>query len=222
MTDSLFMIIPELAAKIRRTDDGRCSVYDLISATGKGNPRDVWKTLVSRHPEVVGKTDNLKFPGSGQRETPITDLRGWLYILALLPGAMGKKYREEAAQLVTRYMKGDQSLIDEIKDRQPEAAPTSNPVPTSPTPPPSPSSIFIPKLDIHIRCTDDGHYSIYDLIEAVRTKEPQQKQQRLPYRIWEPLALRHQDILRKCHYVKFPGANQNVSPVISLEGTSIY
>ena len=32
---------------------------------------------------------------------------------------MGKKYREEAAQLVTRYLKGDQTLIDEIKDRQP-------------------------------------------------------------------------------------------------------
>ena len=218
------MVIPELNAKIRRTNDGRCSVYDLIRAIGQQkNPHDVWKCLVATHSEVLGKTENFKFPGQGQRETPVTALRGWLYILALLPGAMGKKYREHAAQLVTRYMKGDQSLIDEIKDRQPvdaPAAPTSHshssPTPPSSSSPSSPSSIFIPQLNTHIRCTDDGHYSVYDLIEAVRTKEPQQKQQKPPYRVWEPLVLRHQDILRKCHYAKFPGQGQHIAPVINL------
>ena len=217
MSSALFTFIPELDAKIRCTNDGRSSVYDLISAVGQQkNPHSTWKRLTAGHPEVLAKCENLKFPGPGQRETPVTDLRGWLYILALLPGAMGKKYREEAAQLVTRYMKGDQSLIDEIRDRQPIDAPTPPPPPSSPS---SLSSIFIPELDIHIRRTEDGHYSIYDLIEAVRTKEPQQKQQKqqkLPYRIWEPLVLRHQDILRKCHYVKFQGQSQHIAPVINL------
>lgn len=125
MTDPLYFIIPELDAKIRCTEDGRSSVYDLISAIGQQkDPYNVWKRLVAAHPEGLTKCQTFKFPGRGQQETPVTDLRGWLYILALLPGAMGKKYREEAAQLVTRYMKGDQTLIDEIKDRQP--APTSS------------------------------------------------------------------------------------------------
>jgi hypothetical protein len=119
MTKKLLTIIPELDnAAIRRTPDSRCSVYDLISATGgQTNPRDTWKTLVERHPEVVGKTDNFKFPGRGQRETPVTDREGWAYILGLLPGVMGRKYREEAANLVVRYLDGDIKLAAEVVDR---------------------------------------------------------------------------------------------------------
>lgn len=116
MTKPILTIVPELGAKIRRTEDGRCSVYDLIGAAGKGNPRDAWKSLIEEYPEVVGKTDNFKFPGRGQKETPVTDLEGWFYILGLLPGAMGKKYREEAAQLVTRYVQGDVTLAAEVAD----------------------------------------------------------------------------------------------------------
>ncbi|MEM8610436.1 MAG: hypothetical protein AAGF93_00345 [Cyanobacteria bacterium P01_H01_bin.105] len=114
MTNSLFMVIPELNAKIRRTEDGRCSIYDLIGAAGKGSPRSVWKRLTSVYPEVFEKIDSFKFPGRGQQETPVTDLKGWLYILGLLPGTMGRKYREEAAQLVTRYIRGDVVLASEV------------------------------------------------------------------------------------------------------------
>lgn len=120
MSNSLSFAIPELATDIRCTEDGRASVYDMIGAIGQQkNPYEFWKRLIATHPEVLTKCENFKFPGRGQRETPVTDFRGWLYILALLPGAMGKQYREDAAQLVTRYMKGDQELINEIKDRQP-------------------------------------------------------------------------------------------------------
>lgn len=119
MTKKLLTVIPELDnAAIRRTPDSRCSVYDLIAVTGgQANPRDTWKTLVERHPEVVGKTDNFKFPGRGQRETPVTDREGWAYILGLLPGVMGRKYREPAANLVVRYLDGDIKLAAEVVDR---------------------------------------------------------------------------------------------------------
>lgn len=116
---SMSTIIPELDnAKIRRTPDGLASVFDLIAAIGqRSNPRQVWKDLQLRFPEVVQKTDNFKFDGQGQRETPVTDRQGWAYIIGLLPNAIGKKYREEAARLVIRYLDANVTLAEEIVEK---------------------------------------------------------------------------------------------------------
>jgi hypothetical protein len=48
MAKSLKTVIPELDnAAIRRTPDGKCSVYDLISVVGEQkNPREAWKRLL--------------------------------------------------------------------------------------------------------------------------------------------------------------------------------
>lgn len=119
MVKKLMTVIPELDnAAIRRTGDGKCSVYDLISVVGgQKNPRQAWESLVKRYPEVVPKCDNFKFPGRGQKETPVTDREGWAYILGLLPGVMGQTYRESAASLVMQYLDGDVKLAAEIADR---------------------------------------------------------------------------------------------------------
>ena len=115
----ILTIIPELGdAAIRRTPNGKCSVYDLITVVGgQKNPWDAWKRLSERYPEVLGKCEDFKFLGRGQRETPITDREGWAYILGLLPGVMGKRYRESAADLVVRYLDADITLADEVVDR---------------------------------------------------------------------------------------------------------
>ncbi|MEM9805247.1 MAG: hypothetical protein AAF959_08190 [Cyanobacteria bacterium P01_D01_bin.56] len=107
----------ELGAKIRRTEDGRCSIYDLIRAVGQRDPYNAWKRLMREHPDILTICQDIKFPGSKQKKTPSVDLQGWLQILPLLPGAMGKRYREEAAKLVTRYIQGDSTLADEVKSR---------------------------------------------------------------------------------------------------------
>jgi hypothetical protein len=119
MSKDLKTIIPELGnASIRRTPDGMCSVFDLISVVGgQKNPRDTWKSLAEQYPEVVGFSDNFQFPGQGQRKTPVTDREGWAYILGLLPGVMGRKYRESAAELVLRYLDADIGLAAEVVDR---------------------------------------------------------------------------------------------------------
>ncbi len=119
MTKSFMTVIPELNnAAIRRTADGKCSVYDLISVVGgQKSPRKAWERLRERHSEVVKKCHNFKFPGRGQRETPVTDREGWAYILGLLPGVVGQKYRESAANLVVRYLDADIKLAAEVVDR---------------------------------------------------------------------------------------------------------
>ena len=49
---------------------------------GQKNPHDAWARLVETHPEVLGKCENLKFPGPGQRDTPVAkDKEAAFYIL---------------------------------------------------------------------------------------------------------------------------------------------
>lgn len=119
MSKNFDLMIPELDnAKIRRTPDGCCSVYDLIAVvSGQKDPFNVWKRLGKRYPEVLTFCQNFKFPGRGQRETPVADLNGWAYILGLLPGVMGHRYRESAASLVTRYLSADITVAEEIVER---------------------------------------------------------------------------------------------------------
>jgi hypothetical protein len=120
MTSKNFdLMIPELDnAKIRRTPDGRCSVYDLIAVVGgQKNPRKAWERLIASYPEVVAPCYNFKFTGKGQRETPVITREGWAYILGLLPGVVGHQYRQEAANLVIRYLDADITIAENIVER---------------------------------------------------------------------------------------------------------
>ncbi|MBW4648060.1 MAG: hypothetical protein KME06_05080 [Kastovskya adunca ATA6-11-RM4] len=112
-------MIPELDnAGIRRTPDGRSSVYDLIKVIGQQkDPYNVWKRLSKQFPEVLTKCQNFKFTGKRQRKTPVTDREGWAYIIGLLPGVMGRKYRESAAKLVLRYLDADITLAADLVER---------------------------------------------------------------------------------------------------------
>lgn len=102
-----------------QTDVGAVySVYDFIKACGAKQPRETWNRLAEQHTEVVTFCDNLKFPGAGQRETPVTTREGLLQILSLLPGTIGKRYREESAKLVLRYLDADPTLAEDIINRQ--------------------------------------------------------------------------------------------------------
>ena len=102
-----------------REQDGRWSVYDMIKVIGgQKNPHDAWKRLTVSYPEVLAKCEDWKFPGAGQRNTPVCDRQVALEIIGLLPGAVGKKYREEAAKLFLRYVDADITLADEIVQRQ--------------------------------------------------------------------------------------------------------
>jgi hypothetical protein len=93
--------------EIRVTPDERYSVFDVVEVIGgKKNPRDAWKSLVEDFPEVVARTDSFKFPGRGQQLTPVTNKEGLLHIIGLLPGAVGRTYREDAAKLMLSKIEG--------------------------------------------------------------------------------------------------------------------
>ena len=101
---------------IRTTNETpkRISVIDVLAAVGYGNPRDKWSEVANQFPEVVGKTDNLTFPGRGQRPTPVIDKQGILSLVMVLSGPKAAAFREWASSILVRYLDGDRSLAQEI------------------------------------------------------------------------------------------------------------
>ena len=67
-----------LVGKIRKTDEpSLISIYDVImnitGCVGK-NGFIIWKRLLDAFPEVHTKCMDLKFPGRGQRDTPVAPI----------------------------------------------------------------------------------------------------------------------------------------------------
>lgn len=106
---------------IRVTPDGQPSVFDMIKVLGgQKDPHKVWSRLADAHPEVRTNCPNFKFPGRRQRETPVAkNKESAYYILGLLPGAVGKKYREDAAKLFVAFLENPAELAAGIADRLP-------------------------------------------------------------------------------------------------------
>lgn len=89
---------------IRVTEDGRFSVFDVLVAFGvadkKQNAQVVHNRVVASNPEVSTFCSNFKFPGRGQRETPVANEEGIYQILMLCPGKRGAEFRGWAAKIV--------------------------------------------------------------------------------------------------------------------------
>ena len=103
-------------AHIRKTDEEppRAAVYDVISTiTGMSvnHAGKAYRDLVARHPEVHSMGVNFRFPGRGQRNTPVAPARGIVEIIMLLPGQQAARVRRMAAHLICRYLGGDLSLV---------------------------------------------------------------------------------------------------------------
>lgn len=121
--DSYQLLRTESHGNIRITSDGKLSVYDLIKAVGgRKNPYQALKRIEKEHPEVLPKWEIFKFPGRRQQNTPVAGKEDSLYLLGLLPGAVGKSYREAAAKLVLAYLESPAELasaaIKRIEDPQ--------------------------------------------------------------------------------------------------------
>jgi hypothetical protein len=134
--------------RFRRTAESppRVSVYDVLGAVTGYTPNNcatLWQRLSVQFPEVTTLSSNLKFPGPGQRNTPVADAAGITHIILLLPGRAAATARQSAAKVVVRYLGGDVSLVAEImanRDRQAELEPDDpaaffgQSIPTGPTP----------------------------------------------------------------------------------------
>ena len=87
------------------------AAYDfLLHVAKKKNPRDALAEIRRQHPEVVAFSDNLyKFPGQGQKDTPIILVRDAVKLLQVTPGDAGNEARARSSSLMRRYYGGDMS-----------------------------------------------------------------------------------------------------------------
>lgn len=106
----------------------RVSVLDIttIACEQNGNPSLYFARLCDTYPDVRTSCSHFKFPGQGQRDTPVTDARGIVKILMLLPGRKAATFREQAADTLVRYLGGDETLIAEIHAIRAEAEANPN------------------------------------------------------------------------------------------------
>ena len=91
-------------SQIRTTADGRFSVFDVLVAfkvvKDSKRAQETLKRIQEKHPEVSALCGDFKFPGRGQRETPVTPDKGMYQILMLCHGERGAKFREWAAGII--------------------------------------------------------------------------------------------------------------------------
>ena len=107
---------------IRKTSENpaRIRVIDVVAAitghrsNGSSNAAVIFMRLKNDHPEVIANCSDLKFPGRGQRKTPVASVRGIVEIIMLLPGQHAARVRRQAAELLVRYLGGDLAIIDEV------------------------------------------------------------------------------------------------------------
>jgi hypothetical protein len=89
-------------------------VLGAVTGYTPNNCVNLWQRLSDQFPEVTTLSSNFKFPGRGQRDTPVTDAEGITQIIMLLPGRAAAIARQSAASVVVRYLGGDTSLVQEI------------------------------------------------------------------------------------------------------------
>ena len=110
----------------------RFSVYDFICVacqkpTSSNYGRVTYSRLISDDSEFKDEVGlacyNLKFAGSGQRETPTMTLRGLQRLLLILGSKVASEFRVLLEGTFTRVMAGDPSLIEVISSNAASDAP---------------------------------------------------------------------------------------------------
>lgn len=124
-------------ARIRTTPDSppKASLIDVIGiVTGKNADyaAQILRNIISRNPEVSEGITDFKFPGRGQRDTPVADARTLWSVICLLPGQAAAVFRQKSGDVMVRYLGGDETLINEIRGNQSAQAVLAHHDPSNP------------------------------------------------------------------------------------------
>jgi hypothetical protein len=98
------------------------SVRDVImhicGSSGK-RANETWERLTDRQKqELADDISQFKFPGQGQRDMPIITVDGAMKLIMMLPGKRAKAMRVQAADILSRYVLGHESLEAEIRQNR--------------------------------------------------------------------------------------------------------
>ena len=76
-----------------------------------------WRNL-DRKEELNKELAVYKFPGRGQQYQPVITLAGSVKLVMLLPGKRAQLYKSKFAEIISRYLDGDQTLYLEINENR--------------------------------------------------------------------------------------------------------
>lgn len=116
----------EILKKIRYDPETKMgSVLDVVQlVTGQRNGSQLFQRITEQYPDVISRCDDFKFPGQGQRPTPVAHVNTLVEIAWLCPGQNAKEFRRTGAVTLCRALGGDLSLVDDIRRRHAEVAGT--------------------------------------------------------------------------------------------------
>jgi hypothetical protein len=103
------------------------SVYDVIRIVTGYAQKDIaheYQGICKKFPDLMEKIQYFKFPGQGQRPTPVAYLNALMEIAWLCPGRHAKEFRRTGAVTLCRALGGDLSLVEEIRHKHGEVAHT--------------------------------------------------------------------------------------------------
>jgi hypothetical protein len=112
-------IDPEQLHAVRKKD-GLVAVFDvlqLITGCARNNARVLWLRLLEAHPELATICSQFKFNTRGRgchQETPAVDAKGMVQVLMALPGPAAVQFMLKAADVLVRYLGGDETLAAEV------------------------------------------------------------------------------------------------------------
>jgi hypothetical protein len=104
-------------ATVRITDDGYIFAVDLVKVVSGKSREDSAKTLRDLPEEVFQqeKFSCKSFPGKGNGRTKLVTFQDALELIMVLPGKIAKESRVQFADIIKRYLAGDESLVKEIR-----------------------------------------------------------------------------------------------------------
>ena len=104
-------------ASVRITDDGLLFVVDLVMVV-TGKSRDDSSRVLRDLPEEIFQQVKFtckSFPGKGNGRTKLVTFQDALELIMVLPGKIAKESRVQFAEIIKRYLAGDESLVKEIR-----------------------------------------------------------------------------------------------------------
>jgi len=109
-------IIKGRDSTVRVTHDGFIYAVDLVMVM-TGSERDYAGQVLRRLSEETfssGKLHDRTIPGKGNANIKVLSFNDALQLIMVLPGKLAKETRQKFADILKRYMAGDQSMHDEL------------------------------------------------------------------------------------------------------------
>lgn len=108
------------------------SAYNVIRLTNRRqriNPRTYWTRMVNEHPELAQGVKSYRISRAAQGASPVLDAKRVVTLLNVIPGETAANFRLLSADILVRYLGGDDTLVAGIKKNAeaPDDASDGNP-----------------------------------------------------------------------------------------------